>query len=71
MKGFSTGVTVVLSTVTALVRSSELSTKVLTCRKTVGPYQMRTTARWEEQAEKARGRPCSEGVLMTATTMWA
>lgn len=57
MKGFNTGVTMVLSTVIALVRSKELSTEVLTCKKIVEPYQIRTTVRWEEQVEKARRRP--------------
>ena len=69
MKGFSTGVTTVFSTVTALVRSSELSTEVLTCRKMVEPYQMRTTVRWEEQVEKALCRPRAEGILMMVATM--
>lgn len=71
MKGFSTGVMMALSAVTALVRSSELSTEAPTCRKMMEPYQMRTTVRCDEQVEKAGGRAYAEGVLTMATTMWA
>lgn len=69
MKGLSTRVTTVLSTVTALVRSSELSPEVLTSRKMMEPYQMRTTVRWEEQVEKALCRPAAERILKTVTMM--
>ena len=69
MKGFSTGAMMVLSTLTALVRASELSTEVPTCRKMMEPYQMRTTVRCDEQV-KARCWACAEGVLTMATTMW-
>lgn len=60
-----------MSTVTALVRSSELSTEVPTCRKMMEPYRMRTTVRCDEQVEKAQCRACAKGVRTMATTMWA